>query len=102
MEEARPRFVEAAQLIIKALANEVFDWDGEFYKIPRMSIRPRPISSPERRFCASSVSPEFAEVMAKLGFGLLIVMQNEWAKAAEDVHRYREWSAGLGIPPARR
>src|SRR6195952_1006653 len=87
MEEARPRFVEAAQLIIKALAHEVFDWKGEFFKIPRMSIRPRPISHPERRFCASSVSPESAEVMAKLGFGLLIVMQNEWAKAAEDVHR---------------
>jgi alkanesulfonate monooxygenase SsuD/methylene tetrahydromethanopterin reductase-like flavin-dependent oxidoreductase (luciferase family) len=99
MEEARPRFVEAAQLIIKALADEVFDWKGEFYNIPRMSIRPRPISSPERRFCASSVSPESAEVMAKLGFGLLIVMQNEWAKAAEDVHRYREMVSGIGHTP---
>ena len=58
-----------------------------------MSIRPRPISSPERRFYASSVSPESAEVMARLGFGLLIVMQNEWPKAAEDVHRYREMVA---------
>jgi alkanesulfonate monooxygenase SsuD/methylene tetrahydromethanopterin reductase-like flavin-dependent oxidoreductase (luciferase family) len=46
MEEARPRFVEAAQLIIKALSNDDFDWNGEFYKIPRISIRPRPISHP--------------------------------------------------------
>ncbi len=99
MEEARPRFVEAAQLIIKALADEVFDWEGEFFKIPRMSIRPRPISHPERRFCASSVSPESAEIMAKLGFGLLIVMQNEWAKAAEDVHRYRDMVRGVGHTP---
>src|SRR6201747_3065430 len=28
MEEARPRFVEAAQLVVKALANETFDWQG--------------------------------------------------------------------------
>jgi alkanesulfonate monooxygenase SsuD/methylene tetrahydromethanopterin reductase-like flavin-dependent oxidoreductase (luciferase family) len=99
MEEARPRFVESAQLIIKALTNDVFDWQGEYYQIPRTSIRPRPISHPERRFYASSVSPESAEVMAKLGFGLLIVMQNEWPKAAEDVHRYRATARSVGHTP---
>src|SRR5439155_1426724 len=72
MEEARPRFVEAARVVVKALTDEVFEWDGEFFKIPRMSIRPRPISHPERRFYASSVSPESAEIMAKLGFGVLV------------------------------
>ena len=99
MEEARPRFVEAAQLIIKALTNDVFEWKGEFFNIPPTSIRPRPISHPERRFYASSVSPESAEVMAKLGFGLLIVMQNEWPKAAEDVHRYRAITQSVGHTP---
>lgn len=44
MEEARPRFVESAQLIIRGLSNDSFDWNGEFYKIPRVAIRPRPIS----------------------------------------------------------
>jgi len=99
MDEARPRFVESAQLIVKALSNERFDWQGEFYQIPEMSIRPRPISHPERRFYASSVSPESSEIMAKLGFGMLIVMQNEWAKAAEDVFRYREIAASVGHKP---
>ena len=28
MEEARPRFVEAAQIVIKALTQDVFEWDG--------------------------------------------------------------------------
>ena len=99
MEEARPRFVEAAQLVVKALANETFDWQGEFYQIPKMSIRPRPISSPETRFYASSVSPESSEIMAKLGYGMMIVMQNEWPKAAEDVHRYREIGRSVGHVP---
>ena len=99
MDEARPRFVEAAQLIIKALENEVFDWDGQFFKIPTMSIRPRPISHPERRFVASAVSPESAEVMARLGFGMLVIMQNEWAKAAEDILKHRQLVASLGHTP---
>jgi alkanesulfonate monooxygenase SsuD/methylene tetrahydromethanopterin reductase-like flavin-dependent oxidoreductase (luciferase family) len=99
MEEARPRFVEAAKVVVKALSEEVFEWDGEFFKIPKMSIRPRPISHPERRFYASSVSPESAEIMARLGFGVLVVMQNEWPKAAQDIQRYREIAAGVGHTP---
>jgi len=99
MEEARPRFVEAARIVVKALTQEVFDWDGEFFKIPPTSIRPRPISHPERRFYASSVSPESAEIMARLGFGVLVVMQNEWPKAAEDIQRYREIATSVGHTP---
>jgi alkanesulfonate monooxygenase SsuD/methylene tetrahydromethanopterin reductase-like flavin-dependent oxidoreductase (luciferase family) len=99
MHEARPRFVESAQLIVKALSNETFDWQGEFYQIPTTAIRPRPISHPERRFYASSVSPESSEIMAKLGFGMLVVMQNEWPKAAEDVRRYREIARSVGHTP---
>jgi alkanesulfonate monooxygenase SsuD/methylene tetrahydromethanopterin reductase-like flavin-dependent oxidoreductase (luciferase family) len=99
MEEARPRFVEAARVVMKALSQEVFDWDGEFFKIPPTSIRPRPISHPERRFYASSVSPESAEIMARLGFGLLVIMQNEWPKAAEDIRRYRDITVAVGHAP---
>jgi alkanesulfonate monooxygenase SsuD/methylene tetrahydromethanopterin reductase-like flavin-dependent oxidoreductase (luciferase family) len=99
MGEARPRFVEAAQIIVKALANDSFEHHGEFYQIPRTAIRPRPISHPERRFHASAVSPESAEIMAKLGFGILMVMQNEWSKAAEDIARYREIATAAGHAP---
>ena len=99
MEEARPRFVEAAQIVVRALTNDVFSWEGEHFQIPPTSIRPRPISHPERRFYASSVSPESAEIMAKLGFGVLVVMQNEWPIAAADIERYRELARSVGHTP---
>jgi len=98
MEEARARFVESAQIVVKALSSETFEWDGTFFKIPRTAIRPRPISNPERRFYASSVSPESAELMAKLGFGMLMIMQNEWGKAAEEIERFHAIAAGVGHP----
>src|SRR5690349_6130762 len=99
MGEARGRFVETAQIVVRALSQDGFEWDGEFFKIPRTSIRPRPISHPERRFYASSVSPESAEIMARLGFGVLVVMQNEWPKAAEDIERYRQIATSVGHTP---
>src|SRR5205823_8853714 len=99
MEEARARFVESARIVVMALTQESFEWKGEFFTIPRTAIRPRPISHPERRFYASSVSPESAEIMAKLGFGVLVVMQNEWAKAAESIVSYREIAQSVGHNP---
>src|SRR6185503_3562917 len=42
MEEARPRFVEAAKIVVKALANETFEHHGEFSQIPKLSPGPRP------------------------------------------------------------
>src|SRR5579864_1325868 len=99
MEEARPRFVEAAQVVVKALSQESFEHDGEFFHIPRTAIRPRPISHPERRFHASAVSPDSAEIMAKLGFGVLMVMQNEWPKAAEQIEEYRRIATAAGHEP---
>ena len=99
MEEARPRFAESAQLITKALRDEEFEWDGEYFQIPKMSIRPRPMSHPERRFYASSVSPESAEIMAKLGFGMMVIMQNEWVKAAADIQKFRDIAISVGHAP---
>jgi alkanesulfonate monooxygenase SsuD/methylene tetrahydromethanopterin reductase-like flavin-dependent oxidoreductase (luciferase family) len=99
MEEARGRFVESARLIRLALSEPEFEWQGEYYQIPRTSIRPRPISNPERRFFVSSVTPESAEIMAKLGFGMMVIMQNEWPKAAADIDRFREIAAAVGHTP---
>jgi alkanesulfonate monooxygenase SsuD/methylene tetrahydromethanopterin reductase-like flavin-dependent oxidoreductase (luciferase family) len=99
MEEARARFAESAQLIRLALSEREFEWQGEYYQIPRTSIRPHPMSHPERRFFVSSVTPESAEIMAKLGFGMMVIMQNEWPKAAEDIERFRDIAATVGHTP---
>jgi alkanesulfonate monooxygenase SsuD/methylene tetrahydromethanopterin reductase-like flavin-dependent oxidoreductase (luciferase family) len=45
------------------------------------------------------VSPESAEIMAKLGFGVLVIMQNEWPVAAADIERYRELTQSVGHAP---
>ena len=83
MGEARPRFVEAAQVVVKALSQEVFEHDGEFFQIPR-TVDPAAADLASRSGASTpaAVSPESAEIMAKLGFGMLMIMQNEWAKAA--------------------
>jgi len=101
MGEARGRFAEAAAIVIMALSQPEFEFEGEFYRIPRTSIRPRAISHPERRFYASSVSPESAALMAKLGFSMLLIMQNEWSKCARDIETFHTIAAQAGQRPKR-
>lgn len=101
MSEARGRFAESAQIVMKALSQPSFAFDGEFYKIKQTSIRPRPISHPERRFYASSVSPQSAEIMAKLGLSMLLIMQNEWSKCKADIDRFYDIAREAGHTPHR-
>ena len=99
MEEARERFVESAMIIRKGLTQDSFSYDGKYYKVPEIQIRPRAISHPENRFYASSVSPESAEIMAKLGFGVLIIAQRSWEDTAADYRRYCEAALASGHQP---
>ena len=99
MEEARERFVESAMIIRKGLTQESFSFDGKHYKVPEIQIRPRPVSHPENRFYASTISPESAEIMAKMGFGVLIVAQRSWEDTAADYHRYCDAAQASGHTP---
>src|SRR2546429_4171544 len=99
MEESRGRFVESLLIIRKGLTQESFSFEGKYYKVPEIQIRPRAISHPENRFYASSVSPESAEIMAKLGLGVLIIAQRSWDDTATDYQRYCEIAQGSGYRP---
>jgi alkanesulfonate monooxygenase SsuD/methylene tetrahydromethanopterin reductase-like flavin-dependent oxidoreductase (luciferase family) len=98
MEESRDRFAEIATIIRLALTQPRFSFDGKFFKIPETSIRPQPISNPVQRFYASSVSPESAELMARMGFGMMIIGQKDWESAAVDIQHYRATAASCGHP----
>jgi alkanesulfonate monooxygenase SsuD/methylene tetrahydromethanopterin reductase-like flavin-dependent oxidoreductase (luciferase family) len=99
MEESRDRFVESLLIIRKGLTQESFSFEGKYYKVPEIQIRPRAISHPENRFYASSVSPESAEIMAKLGLGVLIIAQRSWDETAADYQRYCEIAQASGYQP---
>lgn len=99
MDEARERFIECAMIVRKGLTQKSLSFDGKHYKIPEVQIRPRPISHPENRFYASAVSPESVEIMAKLGFGVLIIAQRSWEDTAADYKRYEQTALANNFEP---
>jgi alkanesulfonate monooxygenase SsuD/methylene tetrahydromethanopterin reductase-like flavin-dependent oxidoreductase (luciferase family) len=90
MDESRARFVEAAEIVMRALHTGVLEADGEYYTIPRRDLRPKPVRRFDDRIYAAAVSPESVRIMADVGAGILINPQKDWTEVAEDMRRYRE------------
>ncbi len=90
MPEARSRFAESADMILTGLEQGFVEYDGEFIRQPRVDLRPRPYSSFRGRTYAAAISPESAEIMARMGVGLLIIPQKPWKVHRAELATYRE------------
>jgi alkanesulfonate monooxygenase SsuD/methylene tetrahydromethanopterin reductase-like flavin-dependent oxidoreductase (luciferase family) len=103
MDEARERFIEAAEIVVKALKNERFSHQGRFFQIPEMSIRPRPHMDFSGRLYGAAISPESAEIMARLGIGVLSILQRDWDSTVAEIQRYngfyRQFTGGEPVSP---
>lgn len=89
MGTARQQFKESAEAIFTALETGVMEYHGEFVDQPRIELRPGPYASFKGRTYSATVSPESAEIMARLGTGVLIVPQKPWSAVQEEVSTYR-------------
>ena len=86
---SRQRFTESAEAVLEALETGVMEYDGEFVQQVRREIRPAPFKSFHGRTYAAAVSPESAEIMARLGIGVLVIPQKPWEQHGEDLINYR-------------
>ncbi len=85
--EGRQRFDEYAQLVLDALETGFME-GGATVKQPRREIRPRPFKSFKGRSFAAAASADSVPVVAKLGLGMLVIIQKSWKLVTADMERY--------------
>jgi alkanesulfonate monooxygenase SsuD/methylene tetrahydromethanopterin reductase-like flavin-dependent oxidoreductase (luciferase family) len=90
MAEARPRFVEAAEMLRDGLETGFIESSGPFFARERRELRPRAEHSFRNRLWAAAISPESFDAAAELGFGLLCQPQKPWDTVHADTLRYWE------------
>ena len=103
MGESRDRFAEALVVLKKALTQEWFSHDGEFYHIPETTIRPRP-RNPEAlidRMRVAWTSSETLPITANAGLGMLMTNQKSWEEYREDVRGFNAVRADKGWKPTQ-
>src|SRR4029450_3012936 len=67
-QEARPRFEEGLDLILKAWQQPEFEFDGKFRKVGRATIWPRPLQKPHPPIWVTALSPDTIVWAARNGY----------------------------------
>ncbi len=103
MGESRARFNEVLAVLRKALTQEWFSHDGEFFKIPETCVRPmfRNPDLLEQRLRVAWTSPETIPLAANGGLGMLLTNQKTWPEYRTDVTAFNAIRAERGWAPAQ-
>jgi alkanesulfonate monooxygenase SsuD/methylene tetrahydromethanopterin reductase-like flavin-dependent oxidoreductase (luciferase family) len=101
-DETRQRFAESLDILKLALGQEVFSYDGEIFKIPETSIRPRPIT-PDlfSRFSGASGTNTSLEVISRAGIPPLFIGNKPLTEAGKDLLQVNEYRREEGLPPTQ-
>lgn len=89
--ESKSRFVEAVEIIRGLLSSETFSYNGEFYSLSSISIRPKIISNLLNHFYGSASSIETIKLMAELGLGLITTCDKDWDKIKIDIELHKRY-----------
>ncbi len=98
--EARGRFDESVQIVRELLrSGEVREFDGQYYPLKDLKIRPQPEHDlSDLLYCAAG-SPETMEIIAKFGIKPMIVPNTDLETALAGLHRYVDVREESGFGP---
>ena len=104
VDQARSRdiFRESVEIIHSAWTKERFDYDGEFYQLHNLSVRPKPLQKPHPPMWMASLSPETFQLCGQYGFNLMCapVFGFDVNKGAAQIEEYRQALRDHGRNPA--
>jgi natural product biosynthesis luciferase-like monooxygenase protein len=73
VDQARSRamFHEAVEIVQRAWTEERLDYEGEFYRLHDLEVRPKPLQRPHPPIWMASLSPETFRLCGQYGFNLM-------------------------------
>ncbi|MDE2573037.1 MAG: LLM class flavin-dependent oxidoreductase [bacterium] len=69
--ESRDMSNESLDILLKALTEEDFEWNGKYWKFPEMTTLPRPLQKPHPPIWITAQSPDGLRGAAKRGLNVL-------------------------------
>ncbi|MBV9784563.1 MAG: LLM class flavin-dependent oxidoreductase [Acidisphaera sp.] len=71
MEDARERFADSLELLLKLLSEEDVSWDSRFYRLAPTTITPRPVQKPHTPIWFAATTPDSLDYAAARGFPVM-------------------------------
>ena len=99
---SRAMFREAIDVVRGAWTEDRFSYDGEFYRLDGVSVRPKPVQKPHPPIWMAALSPDTFDLCARFGFHLLCapVFGFDVDSGAAHIKRYRSALAARGASVA--
>jgi alkanesulfonate monooxygenase SsuD/methylene tetrahydromethanopterin reductase-like flavin-dependent oxidoreductase (luciferase family) len=98
--EARGRFDESLQVIKQLLATGQCDFEGEFYKVHGLHLRPQPERDLSANLWCAGGTPQTVEVIAKHGVPPLTIPTTSLDLALSNMRQYAELRHKAGYGPS--
>jgi len=99
LEESRPRYDEAVEVLLQALSQEKFSYDGKFYNVKDVSVVPRPMQQPHPPLFTGGTSDITYQMAGERGWGIFVPPLLPWAVLEKPLGIYKQACAENGHEP---
>jgi alkanesulfonate monooxygenase SsuD/methylene tetrahydromethanopterin reductase-like flavin-dependent oxidoreductase (luciferase family) len=99
LEESRPRYDEAIEILIRAWTQDKFSFEGQFYKVRDVSVVPRPVQKPHPRLFTGGTSDITYQMAGERGWGIFVPPLLPWSVLEGPLNIYKKACAASGHLP---
>jgi alkanesulfonate monooxygenase SsuD/methylene tetrahydromethanopterin reductase-like flavin-dependent oxidoreductase (luciferase family) len=99
LEESRPRYDEAVEILLRAWSQEKFSYDGKFYNVKDVSVVPRPVQQPHPPLFTGGTSDITYQMAGERGWGIFVPPLLPWAVLEKPLGIYKKACAESGHEP---
>jgi len=99
LEESRPRYDEAIEILIRAWTEERFSFEGKFYKMKDVSVVPRPVQQPHPPLFTGGTSDVTYQMAGERGWGIFVPPLLPWKVLEPPLNIYKKACAEHGHEP---
>ncbi len=72
LEQSRPRYNEAVEILLRAWTEEEFSFHGQYYNVEKVSVVPKPVQKPHPRLFTGGTSDVTYQMAGERGWGIFV------------------------------
>lgn len=99
LEESKPRYEEAIELLLLAWTKERFSYNGKHYKVDNVSVVPKPVQKPHPRLFTGGTSDATYQMAGQRGWGIFVPPLLPWKVLEAPLNVYKKACADHGHRP---
>jgi alkanesulfonate monooxygenase SsuD/methylene tetrahydromethanopterin reductase-like flavin-dependent oxidoreductase (luciferase family) len=99
LEESRPRFDEAIEILVAAWTKEKLSYEGKFYRVRDVTVVPKPMQKPHPPLYTGGTSDVTYQMAGERGWGIFVPPLLPWKVLEPPLNIYKKACAEHGHEP---